>query len=200
MSRRVGATGMVAAAVLFVLGVNAASADLWQGTDYGFVDQIAVDTWPRLLGWDLDATRITQGSPLAYRHDLTVYGVPDERRVAEAWLELSFVNDLSDYYSMGRIKLLDLREFTTLVFDGSAWKGLDEVDNGAYELAMNVDWLNDNGVLDVKISVSNPLGQATAWLDHSVLYGNFVHMPVPAAVLLGAVGLGYAGMKLRRYA
>jgi len=64
-------------------------------------------------------------------------------------------------------------------------------------------WINDgsgDGILDVTVKVWNPTGVATAWLDHSVLYGDLVVVPVPGAVLLGILGLGAAVVKLRKRA
>ncbi|MEN6428939.1 MAG: hypothetical protein ABFE13_26625 [Phycisphaerales bacterium] len=174
----------------------------WRGQEYGFVDEI--DTWtcdgtPHGLN---DAVLILQGCPLVYEHDITDAGVPNQYHVSEAWLELDFTNDVTDAFGSIFCGLIrwDFRESARVGFDGDEWQEITDVDNGFYELVLDIDWLNDDGILDVTITVSNPLGTATAWLDHSVLYGNLVAVPAPAAVLLGLLGLAAAGRKLRKHA
>jgi len=189
------------ATALVVVGSEHAWAEpSWASGDYDFVD--VIDTWT--CGGEpdgpFDAVMITQSNPLLYEHDITGYGVPDQHQVAQAWLELDFTNDSYDGFGSAFCGLIrwDFRESAKVGFDGEQWQEVGEVDDGVYSLVLDVDWLNDDGVLDVTIEVSNPLGTATAWLDHSVLYGNMAHAPAPAAVLLGMLGLGYAGMRLRR--
>ena len=200
MGRLFALVGM--AAVLLAGMCDRASADLWRGDSYDFVD--VIDTWTldgRPTG-AFDSALIVQGCPLVYQHDITRYGVPDQYQVEEAWLELDFTNDLSDMSGSVFCGLIrwDFREYARVAFDGESWVSIGEVDDGYYPLVLDIDWLNDDGILDVTVKVSNPLGTATAWLDHSVLYGNMAHVPVPGAALLGVLGLGYASMKLRRHA
>lgn len=166
------------------------------------VDEI--DTWT-CDGWLYglnDAVLVVQGCPLVYEHDITGYGVPGRFQVREACLELDFTNDGSDAYGSAFCGLIrwDLRESARVGFDGDAWQDIGEVDNGFYSLILDVDWLNDDGILDVTIKVWNPTGVVTAWLDHSVLYGDLVAVPVPSAVLLGILGLDAVVVKLRKRA
>jgi hypothetical protein len=178
----------IAIALAMVMS-GSASAD-----SYAFSDLI--DTWPV---WG-DATPIVQGFPLSYTHDLTDdVDFAAGHEVTEAWLELDFTNDLTDDHGSKLYGLIkwDFREFARVAYDGSAWVDLGEVDDGQYDLMLDIDWLNDNGELDVTIEVGNPLCTATAWLDHSRVYGTAV-VPVPGAVLLGVLGLGAAGIRLRK--
>lgn len=196
MTKRIGCGVVV---VLAAMMSGPASADLWRGTDYDFVD--VIDDWT-FLCLPSGAALITQCSPLMYSHDITDEGVPDQYQVTEAWLELDFTNDLTDGYGSVLCGLVrwDYREYAKVAYDGSDWVPIGEVDDGYYPLVLDIDWLNDDGILDVTIKVRTPLGTATAWLDHSVLYGNVAAVPVPGAVLLGFLGLGYAGMRLRKVA
>ncbi|MDI9433028.1 MAG: PEP-CTERM sorting domain-containing protein [Planctomycetota bacterium] len=185
-------------ACLMALTAGTVSADVWRGTEYDFVDVIDYWTWDGEPGGNFDTVLITENNPLEYQHDITGYGVPGEWLVTEAWLELDFTNDFSDSYWYGVIVKWDHREYVEMVFDGSEWHDIGEVDDAYYEVVVGIEWLNDDGILDVVVTVSNPLGTASASLDHSALYGNLEVVPVPGAVLLGVLGLGAAGMKLRR--
>ncbi|MDI9430917.1 MAG: hypothetical protein QM570_04270 [Planctomycetota bacterium] len=202
-------------AALLALTAATASADMEQPqydaleATYDFVDLI--DYWyvGQDQGW-FDAVRIDEYfvGPVSYQHDITDDGVPAEYYVTEAWLELDFTNEERpgnpDAHYNGLFLKYDRREYVTVAYDGVAqdWydvTGLtdDEIDDGAYELVVGIDWLAD-GLLDVSIGVWNPLGTADTSLDYSVLYGNLARVPVPGAVLLGVLGLSAAGIKLRK--
>lgn len=167
-----------------------------------------ISSWG-FMGW-ADAAWIGQDAPLSYTHDLR--DQVDFARgdvVCDATLELDFTNDHSDHHgSFLHIFKWDNREFTRVVFDGQDWVDIGEVDNGQYEVVLDIDWINDDGVLDVKVQVWNPLGTATAWLDHSRLHGTACeskgpgpNMPEPTTAVLAVMGLGgIAGYVRRRIA
>lgn len=186
---------IVTIASIAVLGV----ASIASAATYSFDHMI--DNWGPfgLMG----AVPIVEGSPLNYSHDINgLVNFAAGDRVTNATLELDFTNDSSDAVTsfLGRI-LWDKREFSQVGFDGTSWVDLGEVDNGVYSLILDIDWLNDDGILDVTISASNPgWNPATAWLDHSRLFGTAETAPVPepgTIVLLGAglLGLGLFGKR-----
>lgn len=168
-------------------------------TTYSFEDMI--DKWGLLR---FDAQYISENRPLSYTHDITdSVDFTSGDQVIAAWLELDFTNDLTD--SVGSIITglirWDFTESVQLAFDGANWGSLGEVGKGQYVTILNVDWLNDNGELDVTITVSNDLGTATAWLDHSRLYGiaETVPVPEPTSILLFTTGMaGLVGLARRK--
>lgn len=160
---------------------------------YQFEDLI--DDWT-ILGFDSDVAVIVQGCPLTYQHDINddVDFLAGDS-VLEAFLELDFTNDSSDAYGWF-ILPYDFREYASYVIaeDGTI-NNLGEVDNENISgLILDIDWLNDDGLLDVTITVSNPLGTAFASLDHSRLYGTAEAAPVPEPATLFLLGSGLVGL------
>ena len=153
------------------------------------------DTWG-----GFDAVWIGPDHPLTYTHDLT-----DEIDFAAGWtvteatLELDFTNDLLDGTKLWGLIQWDNREFVRVACDGQDWVEIGEVDDGQHSLVVDIDWINDNGSLDVTVSVWNELDTATAWLDHSRLYGTkSLDEPVvgsaPEPVTLCGLGLGVGAL------
>ncbi len=152
-----------------------------------------IDTW---AGYG-DAVPIVENFPLKYNHninDSVNFGAGD--KVAEATLELDFTNDLLD-----TICFLPhlFEEHIYYAFDGSGWSYLDEVDNGQYDIGIDIALLNVDGLLNVELAVTNfSCGWADAWLDHSKLYGmaETAGVPEPSPMLfLGLVLIGLSSFR-----
>jgi hypothetical protein len=201
------------AAMLVVLS-GSASAEMYDFEDMidhwnpftreAITDPVAIENC-EFLDWVTDSVYISECGSLAYTHDLTDdvdFGAGD--RIISATLELDFTNDNGD----GHFWIIyDNREYAEvyLKYDPASAsyvevEDLGEIDNGQYDLQLDIDWLNEFHQLDVCINVSNPLGMADASLDHSRLYGTVEAVPVPGAFLLGMLGLGAAGVRLRKHA
>jgi hypothetical protein len=204
VSKNNTAIGIIAALVACLACM---SSPVSAGVSYAFEDKI--DNWgPSGL---LDATLVIQNLPLSYTHDLNQeVDFAAGHQVTEAYLELDFTNDAAegDSYKLAGIIKWDFREYASVAFDGGAWIPVAsgaEIDDDAYPVVLDIEWLNDDGFLDVKIAISNPLGTGRAWLDHSRVYGtaqvpdipDVPTVPAPGAALLGMLGLA-AARKLRR--
>ncbi len=185
----------LSAGILLVLASSAGAATM------PFED--VIDTWGPL---GLDTARLVQGSPLTYQHDLNDdIDFADGWVVTDATLELDFTNDWLDGKKLWGLVQWDNREFAWYAYDGAGWVAIGEVDKGQYPLAVEVDWLNDDGKLDVTVGVWNAKDSATAWLDHSRLYGTAAgpeplgsSVPEPVTLLGAGLGVAAIGRYLRR--
>jgi hypothetical protein len=100
---------------------------------------------------------------------------------------------------LGFYDLPGVTEYTATSIAGGDWQltGTDLTP----DFDINVDWFTADGKLGVRIAVTTtgyygaPQGVK---LDYSHLTGEFTPVPVPGAVLLGVLGLGAAGMRLRK--
>ncbi|HPC96809.1 MAG TPA: hypothetical protein PLU87_17825 [Sedimentisphaerales bacterium] len=198
---------------LVALAAATASADIYPKT----VTDV-IDTWGILR---IDAAPIIEGAPLTYFHDLNQEIDFVTEYVTQATLALDFTNMGPDGYTQtvwiqtGRwpwqgywddeyVLVPGWEEYVTLVFDEETGQlvqlgEIDEDNEPVTGIVLDVDWINDDGKLDVGISVWNygilPAGIS---LDKSTLTATVEAVPVPGAALLGVLGLSAAGMKLRR--
>jgi len=193
----------VVAALVTVLG-GSVSADL----TYTFTDTIPftsndLSLNPYWTGADSHAHGkwiVQASSPFIYQHDIADWvNFAEGDFVTDATLTLEFHDD-DNNDKVGTS--YDNREYVTLAFDGGGWvelAGGEEIDQGLYDLIVNVDWLNDDdGILGVSVGVWNPSGTGDIYLRTSTLSGTAAVVPIPAAVLLGMLGLGVAGWRLRK--
>ncbi len=197
---------MFLCAMMLVFGmVGSASAatynfedmiDYWNvaGTSYG-EDQTISHNW--------DSVSLNENDQLHYTHIITDdvdFGAGD--LVTSASLELDFTNDLYDgsiYIPGGFMGFFgtwnDQTEHVYYAFDNGAWTYLDEVDNGQYDISIDLALLNNDGQLSIDLAVSNwDTGNTIAWLDHSLLSGTAETAPVPEPSTILLMGVGILGM------
>jgi hypothetical protein len=89
-----------------------------------------------------------------------------------------------------------LYEYATVIYDGTEWN-LGEVGNDDYGHSITASLLSD-GLLNITVKSTG----GDFYFDQSKLCVNTCYsaVPVPGAFLLGMLGLGAAGIKLRKYA
>lgn len=204
----------VTLAALAIVGFSTGSS---LAAMYAFED--VIDNW-NVRGTTYDSVYIDQdpdffnlfvpntvASPFSYSHDLTqeVDFLAGDR-VTEAWLALDFTDmDLAEFGNPDGFKLwglfkYDKREFVSYSYDAGT-QSFTEINenNDTPEHALTIDWLNDDGMLDVTIYVKNGLGTGDIGLDSSRVYGYAEPIPEPATMLLFGTGIaGLAALRQRR--
>jgi hypothetical protein len=190
--KKLGVLSLAFVLVLAMSGVGAAAS-------YYFSDTI--DSW----GSDDVFGRVripNYPGTYDYQHDITDdvdFAAGD--LVTNAYLALDFDWDFSDsigiYSTHCNYTIAwDNTEYSFIQFDDSGWQFVDEVDNSYEFLTVGIDWLNDDGLLDVSLTVLNYLGTASAWLDSSTLFGwadtgsgSTAPIPEPGTMILLGMGV-----------
>ena len=137
--------------------------------------------------------------PFDYQHNIAgVLGAGDT--LNGATVSLYFIDDEGDSGNSNK------KEEVRLRFDNGSWVNLDEVDSGS-EGPYNVLTSLADGILNVRVDLCGSgdkedifLKMSTLCLDYTPYVPPVTPTPVPAAFLLVALGLGTAGIKLRRFA
>lgn len=173
---------LVLVSVLTVCMAGAAQADL-------YTDPIDWSLEPILLSHPLSASK-------TYTHDITDDGFPHLGETVtdgtlEVWLHDALIGAMKERF--------------TLTYDGTTWtsehKDIPD-DPTLYLMTISPSVLSD-GVLDVTVTAND----GAFYLDKSLLTVTTLVddsgppvVPVPGAVLLGLLGMGAAGLKLRGFA
>ncbi len=138
--------------------------------------------------------------PFDYAHNITTSLVPAGATITSAELTLTFWDDERDTGSGGRTEEVRLR-----FGDDGSWHNLNngnDVDDGN-QGPFNVLADLNGRTLDVRVDLcGDQWYYEDIYLTSSTLTGNFTPaaVPIPAAFLIGLLGLGTAGLKLRRFA
>jgi hypothetical protein len=137
--------------------------------------------------------------PFNYTHDVTSLLAPGDT-ITSANLTLDFYDDDSDSGRHAKT------EYVRLSFDGVTWNNLGETDTGTAGPFSVLACLTDR-ILNVSVNLYGSQDYSEdIYLKSSTLSGDFTpyqeppRVPVPAAVVIGMLGLGTAGIRLRRFA
>ncbi len=136
-------------------------------------------------------------NPFDYAHKIgSVVNLGAGDLVTDAELTVTFWDDESDSGTSANREVVRVG-----IWNGAAWtwNQLGDIGTGSYSgPQINVGWLNDDGILDVRLEVTNNGGDI--WLTSSTLTGYAVAaVPLPASILLGVFAVGLASRKLRKF-
>lgn len=136
-------------------------------------------------------------NPFDYAHNIgSVVNLGAGDLVTDAELTVTFWDDESDSGNAANREVVRVG-----VWNGTtwAWNQLGDVGTGGYSGSqINAGWLNDDGILGVRVEVTNNGGDI--WLTSSALTGFAIAaVPLPTSILLGVFAVGLAGSKLRKF-
>ena len=208
---------------LLCWSASAANILSWSGWDYGYADEDAIFDWLELEdpvdagGWqsyawnfwfdgsELDG-HFTGSSHTGYYTTAEYNAAYDyEWDNADLDVALDIAADwLQNDYGVGIAVITDSGSMYHAV---TLW-GIDTDDSGDYLGVWITDSDNDKYGPDPRpdslnyytVSFTNNLWYLDGWNAAIVEMDALQFVPVPAAVLLGILGLGVAGLKLRKYA
>jgi hypothetical protein len=168
---------------------------MWDSATYG--KYIAEDARKRVSGvwYNLD------NDPFDYQHNIAgVLGAGDT--LNGATVSLYFIDDETDSGNANS----NSKETVRLTFEAGNVVSLGETDSGSQGPYNVLASLTDR-ILNVSVELVGGsdeedifLKMSTLCLDYTPYVPPVTPTPVPAAFLLGALGLGTAGIKLRRFA
>jgi hypothetical protein len=178
--------------LVFIIGmsVSAGAAPFTDTIDYWSTDASSYGDVITNKNW-ADAARISHYESLSYTHDITD-DIAAGDVVKSANLELNFTTCKYDSFAVSDFSKV-------LIVDSSGYE-VKKNSTGNYIFDIDVNLLNDDGMLDIELKVANSKDMSI-WLDKSTLTGTtgVAPVPEPATMFLLAIGLiGIAGVMKKK--